>query len=146
MISQTSEYALRACLELARRYAEGPVRVDDIAGALDVPRNYLSKILHALGRDGVVLSTRGPGGGFELGASPDELALSRVLEIFEPDLLGEEGRCVLGRIRCSDRNPCAAHERWKDVAVRTTTFFRSTTLADLIPASPTSKRGASHAP
>ncbi len=131
MISQTSEYALRACLELARRYAEGPVRANDISEALGVPRNYLSKILHALSRDEIVLSTRGPGGGFELAVSPDELVLARIVELFEPDLLRDEGRCILGQNLCSDRTACAAHWRWKEIAGRMKGFFQTTTLTDL---------------
>ena len=51
MLSDTAEYALRATLYIARQGADGSlVRTDDIAEALDVPRNSLSKILHILGR------------------------------------------------------------------------------------------------
>lgn len=131
MFSQTLEYALRACLELARRSDEGPVRVDDISEALNVPRNYLSKVLHTLGREGLLTSTRGPLGGFELATSPDEIPLADIARHFQPELLNEEGRCVLGRMRCDDRDPCAAHWRWKEVAAKLQVFFRQTTLADL---------------
>ena len=131
MLSQTSEYALRASLHLARHGSDGPVRVDDIADTLDVPRNYLSKILHELGRDGILDSTRGPRGGFELALPPEEITLAMIVGHFDPEFLGEEGRCILGRMRCSDRDPCAAHTRWKGVAVRMRAFFRNTTLADL---------------
>jgi Rrf2 family protein len=55
MLSRTAEYALRAVLFLADRGE--PTNVDLIAQRLDVPRNYLSKILHRLARDGVLSST-----------------------------------------------------------------------------------------
>jgi len=131
MLSQTAEYALRACLELARRGDAEPVRVDDIARTLDVPRNYLSKILHELGRAGLLDSTRGPRGGFQLASPPEKITLARIVGHFDPEFLSEEGRCILGRMRCSDRDPCAAHHSWKDVAVKMQAFFRGTTLADL---------------
>ncbi len=131
MFSQTLEYALRACVELARHPDRGPVRVDDVAERLDVPRNYLSKTLHTLGREGLLTSTRGPRGGFELARPPEEINLSEIALLFQPELLNEEGRCVLGRMRCSDRDPCAAHWRWKEVAAKLQAFFRKTTLADL---------------
>lgn len=135
MLSQTAEYALRAALHLARHHEDAPIRVDDVARALDVPRNYLSKILHELGREGVLESTRGPKGGFRLAEPPEEIALARIVGRFDPEFLGEEGRCVLGRLRCSDRDPCAAHSRWKGVAAAIRGFFRETTLAELaIPA------------
>lgn len=131
MLSQTSEYALRACLHLAREGEDGPVRVDDIAKTLDVPRNYLSKILHELGRDGILESTRGPRGGFELALPPEEISLAMIVGHFDPEFLSDEGRCILGRMRCSDRDPCAVHTRWKGVAVRMRAFFRNTSLRSL---------------
>ena len=64
MLSRTAEYALRAVLFLADRGE--PTNVDLIAERLGVPRNYLSKTLHRLAREGVLTSTRGQGGGFRL--------------------------------------------------------------------------------
>jgi Rrf2 family iron-sulfur cluster assembly transcriptional regulator len=107
------------------------VRVSEVAEALSVPRNYLSKTLHQLARAGILESSRGPRGGFRLATSPADLTLARVVGPFLP----AEGRaCVLGRARCSDAAPCAAHGRWKLVAERMRTFFGETTVADLISA------------
>lgn len=131
MITQSTEYALRAALHIAQHGGGGPVRVHDVARELDVPRNYLSKILHTLGKTGVVVSTRGPQGGFRLGAPAEEIPLARVVEPFEPQLVDEERRCLLGREACRDDDPCAAHDRWKEVAGRIRNFFNATTLADL---------------
>ena len=132
MISQTSEYALKAALYLANRQdGGGLVRVEEIAEALSVPRNYLSKILHALGQEGIVESTRGPHGGFRLATPAAELSLEELLRHFDPQLFREESHCLLGRERCSDRDPCAAHDRWAAVAAPTRRFFRSTSLEDL---------------
>ena len=130
MLSQTAEHALRAVLHLADRADQGPVPVDRIADALGIPRNYLSKTLHQLAREGILASTRGPHGGFELAVSAERLTLYRIVEPF--DDLEERRTCLLGRPRCSDRDPCPAHARWKDVSDRVATFFRETTVAGLI--------------
>jgi Rrf2 family iron-sulfur cluster assembly transcriptional regulator len=106
------------------------VHVGDVAAALSTPRNYLSKILHVLARDGVLASMRGPGGGFRLAVEPGRLRLARVVGLFDPP--PDRRRCVLGRPRCSDANPCGAHELWKDVANRVTTFFHETTIGDVL--------------
>ncbi|HEX8906653.1 MAG TPA: Rrf2 family transcriptional regulator, partial [Longimicrobiaceae bacterium] len=68
MLSKTAEYALRALLVLARRGARGgaAVRAEEIADAVGAPRNYMSKTLHALAKQGFVASARGPLGGFTL--------------------------------------------------------------------------------
>jgi Rrf2 family protein len=129
IISQTAQYALRAVVHLSEHGSEGPLRVDDIAGALAVPRNYLSKILHVLARVGLLSSSRGPNGGFELARPPEELLLADVLEPF--GALPDERRCLLGQEVCSDRDPCLAHERWKGVSAAVRDFFNRTTVAEL---------------
>ena len=130
VLSQTATYALQAILCLAEAEGSGPLRVDDIADELDVPRNYLSKILHVLARADVLQSTRGPGGGFELAKALHELRLSQIVGHF--DALPEASGCLLGRDRCSDDDPCAAHDQWKDVATSIRTFFDETTVASLL--------------
>jgi Rrf2 family protein len=135
ILSQTAVYALKAVLYLAEAEGEELARVEDIAKALNVPRNYLSKILHTLARAGLLSSTRGPRGGFRLGVDASKLTLQRVIDPFD-EVVGRSG-CLLGRPRCSDANPCAAHARWKDLSASVKTFFSETTVEDL------SKHGAS---
>ena len=60
ILSQTATYALKAVLFLVESRDADLARAEDIAAALKVPRNYLSKILHTLARDGILTSTRGP--------------------------------------------------------------------------------------
>ena len=83
-LSSTARQALHAVLCVAIFQDDGPVRVEEIAAATGNPRNYLSKILHALARAGILRSTRGPTGGFQLAEPPDEIALERVIAPFEP--------------------------------------------------------------
>lgn len=129
ILSQTALYALRATLCLAGHASSGPVRVDDLAEQLEVPRNYLSKILHALARAGVLASSRGPGGGFRLAGPASELMLADVVEHF--DQVPDEPFCLLGRAECSDVDPCQAHDRWRGVSVAVNGFFRETSIADM---------------
>lgn len=125
-LPQTAEYALRAVIHIAG--GRERVRVGDLAQELDLPRNYLSKILHQLARAGVLNSTRGPRGGFRLAVPADELTLATILEPF--GTLDEVG-CLLGRGQCGDADPCAAHWRWKSISAELKTFFNETTVAQL---------------
>lgn len=129
ILSQTAVYALRAAIYLAEAPPDRPVRVDDIAGALDVPRNYLSKILNVMAHAGVVTSTRGRLGGFRLGRAAADLALADVVAPFD-DVAGASW-CLLGGERCSDAAPCAAHARWKGVSASVRDFLAGTTVDDL---------------
>ena len=128
-LPQTAEYALRAVAFIAEAPDGEPRRVAEIARATRVPRNYLSKTLHQLARAGVVTSTFGPGGGFQLGAPPDKLTLETIIAPFDT---AAERHCLLGRARCRDSEPCAAHARWKTIADQIQRFFATTTVADLL--------------
>ena len=129
MLSQTAEYALRAAVWLAE-HQHRPVRVGDLADALKVPKNYLSKTMHQMARAGVLSSVRGKHGGFQLARKPTSIRLLDIVRPFDPMM--ERRECVLGRPTCSDANPCGAHERWKAVMQTTMTFFSQTTLGDLM--------------
>lgn len=129
ILSQTAIYALQATMYLAETGEGRPVRVDDIAEALDVPKNYLSKILSVLTRAGVLHSARGPSGGFRLAHVASELSLAEVIAPFD-DITGSP-TCFLGGGRCSDATPCAAHARWKGVSAAVRDFLDRTTLDDL---------------
>lgn len=133
MLSHTAEYALRAVLHIAANGSDRPVPVQEIASALDVPRNYLSKTLHQLARAGVVASTFGPGGGFQLAVPADRLTLDAVVAPF--DTAGER-HCLLGGARCSDATACSAHHHWKGIAEQIHTFFVSTTVEALLSSDP----------
>lgn len=129
VLSQTAEYALRAALYMAEHGDAEPYRVTALAEALRIPQNYLSKTMHALARSGVLVSARGKHGGFRLARPASEIHLLEVIRPF--DQLEARRQCLLGRPTCSDATPCAAHARWKELADRTTAFFRDTTLADI---------------
>lgn len=129
MIPQTAEYALRAVSYIAEHQAAGPVPVSTVARALGAPQNYLSKTLHELGRAGVLQSTRGVRGGYRLGAAPDEIRLS---DIVEPYLTDAPRRCIMGHERCQDEAPCGAHRRWRELNELGRAFFADLTLGDLL--------------
>lgn len=130
MLTQTAQYALRAVLHIAAAPDDRPIAVGEIADAIGVPRNYLSKTLHQLGRAGVLTSTFGPGGGYRLATPPDRLTLDQVVAPF--DEAGGERHCLLGRARCSDKEACLAHAQWKGIADQIHEFFQTTTIAKLL--------------
>ena len=128
MLTQTAQYALRTVLRLAAG-DEDRCTVEQLARELGVPRNYLSKTLHLLARSGVVDSTRGKHGGFQLRRPADRITLREVVAPFE-----EVGRrvCLLGKPTCSDRTACPAHAHWKAVSDSVARFFDRTTVAELL--------------
>jgi len=107
------EYGVRALTHLAAYGHAGPVQVKDIAESEGIPRHFLAKILNQLTYKGLVKATRGPGGGFQLLKSPDEILLGDVIEAIDGfDAIRD--RCVLGLDTCSDSDPCPMHRFWQN--------------------------------
>lgn len=129
-LSKTSRYALRAATDLAEQWdRDAAALVREIADRTGIPRNYLSKILHQLARDGVVVSERGRTGGFRLARDPAETTLAAIIEPVDPTAMHQH--CLLGRPACTDADPCAAHPRWKALSEDLRRFLNETTLAEL---------------
>lgn len=101
----------------------------ELAAALDIPGNYLSKVLHQLAVSGILESRRGRSGGFRLARPADEITLEAIVTPFED--VARYRQCLLGKSVCSDSRPCAAHARWKPVGRLMTSFLTRTTLADV---------------
>jgi len=129
IISQTSRYALRALVFMLQMKDEERVKVKEVSDAMQVPQNYLSKIFHTLSRAGVLKSSPGKKGGFQLAVPADMLLLTDIVSPFEsPDF---PVTCILGKPVCSDDNPCSAHKKWKDSAMKIKSFFDTTTLQEV---------------
>lgn len=128
MLSITSQYALRALSHLAARSDES-VLGRDLAKSVEIPANYLSKVLLTLRRAGLVVTARGSGGGYRLGRPADRIFLIDVVKVFE-DYSRTKPRCFLGSTRtCSETTPCNAHSSWKNLQAAYLQFLVSTPLS-----------------
>lgn len=108
MFSKTCQYAIRAVIYLATHSPGGSkVGVKEMADALNVPQQFLAKILQQLARHHLISSIKGPNGGFFLGESNAEVTLLNIVECI--DGLETLQACVLGLPTCSSENPCPLH-------------------------------------
>ena len=83
-LSAKTQNACLAALELARRHdAPQPVSLKTIAEAQQISSQFLVQILLQLKRAGIVLSTRGAGGGYRLARSPQDINLFDIISAME---------------------------------------------------------------
>ena len=128
MLSITSQYALRALSYLARQSGRA-VLGRDLAESVEIPANYLSKVLLTLRNAGLVDTTRGSGGGYRLGRPVNEIHLIDVVELFD-EVSRTKPCCFLGRTRmCSETIPCTAHSTWRGLQASYLGFLVSTPLS-----------------
>jgi len=99
MLSQKTRYTIRALQHLADMFGQGPVRLDAIAAAQNIPRKFLTVILSEMAREGVVASHRGRDGGYELALQPIDIRYGDIIRLT---------RGSLALTPCASRN---AHEQ-----------------------------------
>lgn len=129
MISQTSEYALRAVLFLAMRTQNSPASAQEISEATRVPVGYLQKILRGLARNDLLTAQRGTGGGFALAKVPSAISVLDILNASDTQIQRIE-RCPLG-IQ-GHTSLCSLHRMLDAEMAKAERTFASTTVADLL--------------
>ncbi len=129
MVSKTCEYAIRALLFVAQKSNGGTkVAVKQIAKAIDSPEPFIAKILQELGKQGLVLSTKGPNGGFYLDSAGLKKSLADVVKAIDGDKLFTD--CGLGLKFCSAKMPCPLHNEFVEVRTRFKTMLQNAKLGD----------------
>lgn len=127
-ISAKTEYACIAVLELAARYKHRkPVRIRDIAEANGIPSRFLVQILLQLKSAGIVGSTRGASGGYQLVKAPHEITLAEVMAV--SDGSSTDPITSVERESGASRTLMAS---WQNVAAVQREMLESVTFADLV--------------
>ena len=110
IFSKKCEYGLQAILFLAAKDSGEVIPVDEIAKQLNIPKEFVSKILQSLTESGIIFSKKGKSGGFALAKDPQRIRLIDIVAAI--DGLEIFNSCVLGFPRCTPENPCPLHEKW----------------------------------
>ena len=127
-ISTKGRYGARAALELSLRYGSGPVMVREISESQGISERYLENILNKLRTSGLVMSTRGAKGGYELAKPPSEITLGEVVRSLEGPL--DIVSCT-GDYKCRRMSKCATFYVWKEVKEKIENVLDSITLEKL---------------
>ncbi|MBA2598450.1 MAG: Rrf2 family transcriptional regulator [Chloroflexia bacterium] len=125
-VSSRADYGVRALFDLATRAGRGPVHSKEIAARQDIPEAYLHQVLGALGRAGLIKSTRGPLGGHELALQPAEISVYDILAAL--DGVDRQPHPHPDGIGATD----IVHEIWHELQERIESQLRSITLETLV--------------
>nr|ART39619.1 J547 [uncultured bacterium] len=123
------DYGVRALVELAHHYGEGPVQSAVIAGRQCIPEPYLDQLLTSLRRAGFIRSVRGPQGGHALIKDPRELRLSDAIGALEGSLAPIA--CLDDPSGCRGTQSCSLKPVWQEIEAATTQILEGITIGDL---------------
>ena len=132
-ITTLAEYGVICALHLARRATEGPITGREIAATEQLPVDYVEQILVRMRRAGLVRSTRGAHGGYELARPAADVSIRAVIEASESSTF--DLHCVthpVGEERCSSSHTCSIRPVWVLLQQRIDGVLDSVHLSDLL--------------
>jgi Rrf2 family transcriptional regulator, iron-sulfur cluster assembly transcription factor len=128
-LTTRGRYAVTAMLDLALQQEAGPLRLADIAARQSISLSYLEQLFARLRRDGLVSSVRGPGGGYRLGRSADEINIGQIIDAVNEPI--DATRCG-GKGDCQKGEVCLTHYLWAELSENLHQFLHGITLGDLL--------------
>ncbi|HZC05208.1 MAG TPA: Rrf2 family transcriptional regulator [Ktedonobacterales bacterium] len=128
-LTMKGDYGLRAMIDMAGRYGQGPTPSAEIARRQAIPEHFLDQVLITLRRAGLVKSQRGPQGGHMLAKAPAQISMYDVLVALEGaptslDCVPQPGSCQLSP-------GCGMRDIWAQIDTFAHDLLSATTLDKL---------------
>lgn len=131
IFSKSFGYAIRAIVFIASRQEPGKfIKVDEIAGELHIPRHFLSKVMKSMSKKEILISSKGPAGGFALNKDTLSMPLLQIALITKD--VPQLNVCMLTFGECDAKAPCSLHKRLDLLNRDIMGFLNDITLADLL--------------
>lgn len=128
-LTSRGRYAVTAILDIALHGKSLPVSLMDISERQSISLSYLEQLFAQLRREGIVNSVRGPGGGYQLGKSPQEINIGMIIAAVNESI--NVSKCK-GNGNCSNNNLCLTHSLWERLEDQIEGFLHKITLEELI--------------
>lgn len=128
-LTTKGRYAVTAMIDLALNETRGPIRLAAISERQGISLSYLEQLFAHLRRSELVLSVRGPGGGYRLKRGADTISVADVIAAVNEDT--DATRCG-GKGDCQEGDTCLTHHLWMDLSDQIRAFLDNISLADLV--------------
>lgn len=128
-LTSRGRYAVTAILDIALHGGELPVSLADISERQAISLSYLEQLFAQLRREGIVQSVRGPGGGYQLGKTPDEINVGMIISAVNENV--DVSKCK-GSGNCRNDSRCLTHSLWERLEEQIEQFLHTITLAELV--------------
>ena len=131
-LSTKGRYAVMAMVDLATQSDSRPVPLADVADRQEISLSYLEQLFGKLRRGALVESVRGPGGGYLLSRSADEIRVADIIVAVDEPI--KATRCTPGSPEgCkSNKSRCLTHDLWEELGNNIYIYLSSVSLADVV--------------
>jgi len=128
-VTREADYAVR-CILLLSKKPTLVISAKEISRTMAIPGSFLAKILQRLARKGIVKSTQGVAGGFELARKPEKIHLLEVIEAIQgPSAMNV---CAVDKTECSLSGTCSVHPIWVKLREEVEKRLKRETFAKLV--------------
>ncbi len=127
-LTTKGRYAVTAMLDLAINESRGPITLSEISGRQEISLSYLEQLFSKLRKQGLVKSSRGPGGGYQLALEASDISITQI--ILAVDEVIDVRRCK-GEGNCQGDRSCLTHDLWTDLSEQIKVFLSGISLGDL---------------
>ncbi len=111
-LSTKGRYAVTAMMDIALHEKVGPVTLADISQCQGISLSYLEQLFSKLRKHGLVKGVRGPGGGYRLAKSADQISVADIIDSVDEKL--DLTKCG-GKGDCNNGEKCLTHKLWFDL-------------------------------
>ena len=129
-LTNSGEYAIRAMVNLASARSGVQVLISQLAFDCDIPESFLRKIIPSLTRSGLIISSRGTGGGVKLSKPADAISLLDIIEAVEGKLYFN--KCLLNTDICDRTDWCEVHLVWIEVQNTVKEILSKKSLTEIV--------------
>lgn len=119
-LSTKGRYAVTAMMDIALHEKQGPVTLADISQCQGISLSYLEQLFAKLRKEGLVKGVRGPGGGYRLAKSADQISVADIIQSVDEKL--DMTKCG-GRGNCSSGEKCLTHQLWFELSCKLYKFL-----------------------
>ena len=128
-LTTKGRYAVTAMLDLSLNYGLKPITLSDISERQGISLSYLEQLFAHLRRHELVSSSRGPGGGYRLSRSADEMTVLDVIAAVDEKV---DTTLCEGKENCQGHEQCLSHEIWQSLSDQIKTYLGSITLGQVV--------------
>src|SRR5918911_569558 len=128
-LTTKGRFAVTAMLDLAMRQNRGPVTLAAISERQHISLSYLEQLFGKLRRAKLVSSVRGPGGGYNLAQSAQQITVADIVTAVDEPL--DATQCG-GKENCHEEKRCMTHNLWTRLNGKIFEYLNSVSLADLV--------------
>lgn len=128
-LTSKGRYAVTAMLDVTIHATYGPVSLADISERQAISLSYLEQLFSKLRKHGLVISIRGPGGGYRLGKCSAQIAIADIVCAVNESV--DATKCQ-GKGNCQGGEQCLTHSLWESLSSRIEEFLQNITLAELV--------------